>query len=256
MDKFFGGTYGTYEDKVSQARPFSKCGACKRLTKLIERYNKLECETCKKSYDLPKNGSYKLVGERFCPLDGYQVLLYTSAATQAAKYFICPKCYNDSPFPDISNHISCNLCPEAKCQYSVPNNELKECDKCSNGTLIIDQHNNTKVTISCNYCTNHYLVVENITTAQRSKESCENCEAYLFKEINFKAQPQGFTATNYKNVCAFCHPEISKMIKYRGPNLDPSKAHNSGFHGHRGGRGRGGRKRGRGRGRGRGGHKH
>ena len=67
MDQLFGGNFGTFEDAIcinsynflikyinkAKGRPYTKCGKCKRFMKLIEESNKLHCEQCKITFDLP-----------------------------------------------------------------------------------------------------------------------------------------------------------------------------------------------------------
>jgi hypothetical protein len=122
-----------------------------------------------------------LTGERQCPLDNFQIILFHSHSAQLATYYICPKCYNDSPFPNIAANLSCNLCTYESCQYSVPNNCVKTCPKCNKGLLLLDQNPSIKPSLSCNYCTNHIIIGENVSKTERQKAKCQTCQAHLFK---------------------------------------------------------------------------
>jgi len=68
--------------------------------KIIERAGKIICEKCDISLSIPTNGKFKLAGEKFCPLDGYQVMFFTSLHTPNVSFEVCPKCYTDSPILD------------------------------------------------------------------------------------------------------------------------------------------------------------
>lgn len=181
MDVIFGGSFGTVEENISKGRPLSKCGKCNRLLKYAERLNKLHCENCNLTLDLPAHGSIKLGGDRKCPLDNYGLVIYAATGTQAARYYLCPYCYNNSPFPDISATLSCNLCIQEDCPYSVPHHEIKDCEICKEGQLIIDILAGNKATATCNLCSSEILIAENAASVVRSDKECNSCGAYLFK---------------------------------------------------------------------------
>lgn len=63
MDIYFSKQFGTNETTLEQAKPFSKCGQCNKFMKLMNKHDKLFCETCKKEYPLPKNGAKKILGD-------------------------------------------------------------------------------------------------------------------------------------------------------------------------------------------------
>lgn len=121
------------------------------------------------------------MGMRICPIDNFQLVLFTSTTYQNSKYFVCPRCFNDSPFPEISSNLSCNLCPKIECEYSVPHNKLTNCKKCQKGVLILDQNPGVRPSLSCNYCTKHVIIGDDINTIHRSKKQCETCKTNLLK---------------------------------------------------------------------------
>lgn len=181
MDTIFGGSFGTVEENIAKGRPFSKCGKCNRLLKFADKFNKLHCEQCNVTYDLPTGGSFHLAGDRKCPLDNFGLLLYIIPGVQNARYFVCPHCYNNSPFPDISTTLTCNLCIQADCPYSVPHQEIKDCDICKEGQIVIDQQAGPKATATCNGCMAEILIADNTSSVVRSNKECDSCGAYLFK---------------------------------------------------------------------------
>jgi len=239
----FGGSFGTFEENLAQGKPFSKCGKCNRLMKLADKLNKLHCDVCKVTLDLPAGGSFKLAGDRKCPLDNFGLLLYVAVGVQNQRYFVCPHCYNNSPFPEVSSNLSCNLCIQEDCPYSVPNNELKDCDTCKEGALVIDQQAGAKVTATCNACTCEVLISDNAVSVVRDKKECGTCGSYLFKAITLKGQTQGFSQQKYENICIFCHKEFKEISKPKViANPNPRRG---GFRGRRGRGGRRGRRGGR-----------
>jgi len=179
MDDVFSGVFGTFQDALSQAVPYSTCGQCQQNLLFVEKFNKLQCENCKFTLSLPMTGSLTMAGDNFCPLDGFQLLLFTSF-NKITSFLICPMCSNKSPYPDISGRLTCNLCPQEECPYSSVNNNMGTCNACNQGLLVLDQMIENNLTASCNSCSNKLLLVENLHQFQRSTNKCDQCSAYLF----------------------------------------------------------------------------
>lgn len=181
MDVIFGGSFETVEESIAHGKPFTKCGKCNRIMKFAEKFHKLHCEKCNVTLELPSGGTFKLAGDRKCPLDGFGLLIYQIIGAKAARYYVCPHCYNNSPFPEISTHLTCNLCIQADCQYSVANNEIRDCDNCEDGVLVLDQQASAKATATCNSCGIEIKIADNVAAVVRDKKECEKCGSYLFK---------------------------------------------------------------------------
>jgi DNA topoisomerase III len=59
-------------------RPFSRCGKCLRIMKLIEATpQRLFCPVCNVTYALPQGGLIKHLQGAECPLDGFQLVRFT-----------------------------------------------------------------------------------------------------------------------------------------------------------------------------------
>lgn len=59
-------------------KPISKCGKCRRYMKYISaRPQRLYCPTCEDVYSLPQGGSVKQYKGLECPLDGFELLLFS-----------------------------------------------------------------------------------------------------------------------------------------------------------------------------------
>ncbi|EGR34411.1 hypothetical protein IMG5_012580, partial [Ichthyophthirius multifiliis] len=145
----FSSYYKNVEDQLVQAKPFSKCGQCKRFMKIIEKAGKFFCEQCQINLIVPTGGKYKIVGEKYCPYDGYQVVFFTSANPPNVSFDLCPKCYTQSPLID-SDQVTCSICTNEQCQYSTNNRkELYEnvcffCDEELSKELKITQYTEKK----------------------------------------------------------------------------------------------------------------
>eukprot|EP00607_Mallomonas_marina_P006656 CAMPEP_0182435572 /NCGR_PEP_ID=MMETSP1167-20130531/76539_1 /TAXON_ID=2988 /ORGANISM="Mallomonas Sp, Strain CCMP3275" /LENGTH=790 /DNA_ID=CAMNT_0024626779 /DNA_START=237 /DNA_END=2606 /DNA_ORIENTATION=+ len=84
-----------------------KCGKCSRYMRFIPlKPQRLYCPTCEETYNLPQNGTIKLYKELRCPLDNFELVLYSlgnSATAQGKSYALCPNCYNHPPSFDIED---------------------------------------------------------------------------------------------------------------------------------------------------------
>ena len=145
-----------------------------------DKFNKLHCGTCNFSLSLPQKGTKTIAEDQFCPLDNFQLVLFT-AENKVTSYTLCPQCSNRSPFPEITTRLTCNVCPEAECAYSSVNNEFASCNACNAGLLIINRQVDNRLTASCNNCKNKIVIAEDIGQFQRSSNRCEQCSTYLFE---------------------------------------------------------------------------
>ena len=58
-----------------------RCGKCRRYMKLVSaKPSRLHCSSCDETYSLPQNGSIKLYKEIKCPLDDFELVLWTTGA--------------------------------------------------------------------------------------------------------------------------------------------------------------------------------
>jgi DNA topoisomerase-3 len=58
------------------------------------------CQNCEETYSLPQNGTIKLYKELKCPLDNFELVLFSlgnTATAQGKSYPLCPYCYNHPP---------------------------------------------------------------------------------------------------------------------------------------------------------------
>lgn len=98
MDSLFEATF----DPLAQSgKNLSKCGKCMRYMRYIPlKPQRLYCVTCEQTYSLPQNGTIKLYKETKCPLDGFELVLYSlgnSEKAQGKSFPLCPYCYNFPP---------------------------------------------------------------------------------------------------------------------------------------------------------------
>lgn len=103
MDSLFEASFSPL---AATGKPLSKCGKCRRYLKFIPlKPQRLYCPTCEETYALPQNGTIKLYKELKCPLDNFDLLVYSLGNTEKAQgksFTLCPYCYNYPPsFEDV-----------------------------------------------------------------------------------------------------------------------------------------------------------
>jgi DNA topoisomerase III len=147
MDSLFEDSFSSLS---AMGKPMSRCGKCRRYMKLVQcKPQRLYCETCKDTYNLPQNGQIKLYRELKCPLDDFELLV--NAVNKNRNYPFCPYCFNNPPFPDMNKQAAtCIDCSHPTCPHSFVQNGLSQCFECSNGLLLLDSTTPPKFRVICN----------------------------------------------------------------------------------------------------------
>ncbi len=82
---------------------------------------RLFCSECNVTYNLPSNGTIKLYKELKCPLDGFDLLLFSLGNSEkfvGTTYPLCPFCYNNPPFEELTR-MGCNQCLHPSCRFGL-----------------------------------------------------------------------------------------------------------------------------------------
>lgn len=219
--------------KLSESgKPFSKCGKCRRYMKLVEaRPVRLFCATCNETFAVPQGGNIKLYQELKCPLDEFELLLWTRQGAFKS-YSFCPNCYSNPTLENMSKNSGCNQCTHPTCKHSVVNLGVGPCTGCQDGRLILEPFNAPKWILSCNKCTDRYSLCKGAQSVKVKDEPCKCGRKNL--DVSFKDK-------ELLTGCIACTTELSNLVKFVAQD---NKSNRGGGRG-RGGGGRGG-KRGRG----------
>lgn len=150
MDTLFDATFCTLE---AIGKPLSRCGHCTHYMKHItSKPPRLHCAHCDETYNLPTMGAIKLFKELVCPLDGFELLLFTQGAA-GKSYTLCPYCYNHPPFEDFNGkNMGCNACLHPTCKHSMTVTNVCRCPECENGVLCVDPNSYPIWRMCCNAC--------------------------------------------------------------------------------------------------------
>ncbi|KAI9314572.1 DNA topoisomerase [Dichotomocladium elegans] len=213
MDELFEATFSAL---AATGKPMSKCGKCKRYMKYIAlKPNRLHCATCDETYALPLNGNIKLYRELKCPLDDFELVLYTTGS-KGTGYPICPYCYNHPPFENIKKGMGCNHCLHPTCAHSMVRNAICPCpesERAENpcpGRLVLDATSAPRWKLSCNECNIVSTFVDTIKhVAIVANELCDCGTVILkaeFRENQSKAPVSG---------CIMCDDEMDELLSTR-----------------------------------------
>ncbi len=146
MDSLFEDSFSPL---TSMGKPMSRCGKCRRFMKLVQcKPQRLYCENCKDTYNLPQNGLIKLYRELKCPLDDFELLI--NAINKNVNHPFCPYCYNNPPFPEMKKTDGCFECSHPTCPHSFIATGISQCFECNVGVLLLDSTTPPKYRINCN----------------------------------------------------------------------------------------------------------
>ncbi|KER22031.1 hypothetical protein T265_09785 [Opisthorchis viverrini] len=147
MDQLFEVSFSSLAES---GRPLSRCGKCHRYLKMIDsRPQRLHCPICNETYTVPQNGTIRLYKEVRCPLDDFELLLW-SQGTKGKNIVFCPYCFSHPPFPNMPKGSGCHLCLHPTCPQSMESRAVDACPECPNGLLVLDDSTAPKYRFNCN----------------------------------------------------------------------------------------------------------
>uniref|UniRef100_A0AAR2M594 DNA topoisomerase n=1 Tax=Pygocentrus nattereri TaxID=42514 RepID=A0AAR2M594_PYGNA len=224
---------------AATGKPHSRCGKCHRFMKYIQaKPSRLHCSHCDETYSLPQNGAIKLYKELKCPLDEFELVLWTSGS-RGKSYPLCPYCFSNPPFRDMKKGMGCNECTHPSCPHSLNSLGIGQCVECETGVLVFDPNSGPKWRMACNKCNVVVHFFEQAYKVQVSQDSCESCEASLVMVDFHKARSPLAEGETQHTGCVFCDTVFQDLVELKHATMRHPM--------HRGG----GARRGRGRGRGR-----
>nr|XP_023502582.1 DNA topoisomerase 3-beta-1 isoform X3 [Equus caballus] len=230
----------SFSPLAATGKPLSRCGKCHRFMKYIQaKPSRLHCSHCDETYTLPQNGTIKLYKELRCPLDDFELVLWSSGS-RGKSYPLCPYCSNHPPFRDMKKGMGCNECTHPTCQHSLSMLGIGQCVECESGVLVLDPTSGPKWKVACNKCNVVAHCFENAHRVRVSADTCSACEAALLDvDFNKAKSPLPGDETQHTG-CVFCDPIFQELVELKhAASCHPM---------HRGGPGR---RQGRGRARGR-----
>ncbi|XP_074897693.1 DNA topoisomerase 3-beta-1 isoform X2 [Buteo buteo] len=230
----------SFSPLAATGKPLSRCGKCHRFMKYIQaKPSRLHCSHCDDTYSLPQNGTIKLYKELRCPLDDFELVLWSSGS-RGKSYPLCPYCYNHPPFRDMKKGMGCNECTHPTCQHSLSMLGIGQCVECENGVLVLDSTSGPKWKMACNKCNVIVHFFENAHKVRVSLETCDLCDAALVDvDFNKAKSPLPGDETQHSG-CIFCDPVFQDLVELKHAAMRHPM--------HRGGQGK---RQGRGRGKGR-----
>uniref|UniRef100_A0A8C6XNW6 DNA topoisomerase n=1 Tax=Naja naja TaxID=35670 RepID=A0A8C6XNW6_NAJNA len=229
----------SFSPLAATGKPLSRCGKCHRFMKYIQaKPSRLHCSHCDETYSLPQNGTIKLYKELRCPLDDFELVLWSSGS-RGKSYPLCPYCYNNPPFRDMKKGMGCNECTHPNCQHSLNLLGIGQCVECESGVLVLDPISGPKWKMACNKCNVVVHFFENAHKVRVSAETCDTCDAALVDvDFNKAKSPLPGGETQHAG-CVFCDPVFQDLVELKHAAMKHPM--HRGGQGKRQGRGRGGK---------------
>ncbi|XP_065181209.1 DNA topoisomerase 3-beta-1-like [Sycon ciliatum] len=214
MDQLFEVTFSKLAES---GRPLSRCGKCMRYMKYISaKPQRLYCAQCDETHALPPNGSIKLNKEIKCPLDNFELVLW-SAGGRGKTYSLCPYCYSHPPFPGMKRASSCIQCYHPTCALALPKLAVAACDECEDGSLVIDPNSGPKWKMFCNTVACNvllHLCADAFSVTVCEDALCEVCDAKLLSvQFHKDKTPLGDGETK-RVACMFCDALLSSLVRW------------------------------------------
>ncbi|KAL6970893.1 hypothetical protein U1Q18_030573 [Sarracenia purpurea var. burkii] len=249
MDALFEAQFSPLSDS---GRLLSKCGKCLRYMKFISTQpSRLYCGTCEEVYYVPQKGTIKLYKELACPLDNFELLMFSLPGPEGKTFPFCPYCYNSPPFEGIDTlfgaskaggsanlgkgaGMPCFLCPHPTCQHSLIAQGVCACPEC-NGTLVLDPVSAPKWRLYCNMCNCLVFLPEGAHRISTTKDRCPECDSTVIEvDFNKKTTPLMDGATLHVG-CILCDELLHSLVE-----MKHGKSKRMGGRGRMRGKGRGG----------------
>ncbi|KAL0368667.1 UNVERIFIED_CONTAM: DNA topoisomerase 3-beta [Sesamum calycinum] len=195
MDALFEAEFSPLSDS---GRVLSKCGKCLRYMKHIPTQpSRLYCGTCEEIYYTPPKGTIKLYKELTCPLDNFELLIFSMPGPEGKSFPFCPYCYNNPPFEGIDNlfgaskssgsvklgkgaGMPCFLCPHPTCQHSMISQGVCACPECD-GTLVLDPVSAPRWRLYCNMCNCLVSLPEGAHRISTTRDHCPECDSTIIE---------------------------------------------------------------------------
>jgi len=245
MDELFEASFSPIS-KTAGSKLRTKCGKCKRYMIYIPlKPTRLHCPTCEETYSLPQNGTIKLYSEITCPLDNFELVLFSLGSGQKC-FPLCPYCFNYPSLDGMKKGLGCNQCTHPTCSHSVIRYGITECPECEEGVLVLDPTSGPKWKADCNLCRYQVKFLEKIYKILPTDRHCDECGTALL-EFNFNKLDSPLQGENTLFTgCIRCEALLYNMIeggfsRIKHPMFSRGR-------GRRRGRGRGRGRRGRSRG--------
>ena len=237
MDELFEVSFSKLAET---GRPMSRCGKCRRYMKYISaKPQRLYCPQCEETYSLPPNGNIKLNKEIKCPLDDFELVLW-SAGGRGKTYSLCPFCYTHPPFPGMRRGSACMQCTHPRCPQALAQLAVAACEECEDGSLVLDPSSGPKWKMFCNMAACNVLIhlCEDAFKLTVSEIPCESCDAMTLKVEFHKAKTPLEDGETHHVGCMFCDPVLQPLVRFQhAVSKHPMHRRH-----HGGGRGRGRRR--------------
>ncbi|RNA45016.1 DNA topoisomerase 3-beta-1 [Brachionus plicatilis] len=211
MDSLFEDSFSSLS---ATGKPMSRCGKCRRFMKLVlSKPQRLYCEYCKDTYNLPQNGTIKLYRELKCPLDDFELLI--NSINKNLNHPFCPYCFNNPPFDDMKKGDGCINCSHPTCAHGFTSNALSKCFECQTGLMLFDGTTPPKFRVICNnkLCRLIIILPDTIIKADVSDDLCDQCDTPMLQIVYHKDKTPLQNGQTSVIACLFCDNNLKVSIE-------------------------------------------
>lgn len=192
----------------------------------------------------------QLYKELSCPLDNFELLIFSMPGPEGKSFPLCPYCYNSPPFEGVDTlfgavksgtsgklgkgaGMPCFLCPHPTCRHSVIAQGVCACPECS-GTLVLDPVSAPKWRLNCNMCNCLVFLPQGAHRISTTPDRCPDCDTTIIEvDFNKKTTPLEDGATLYVG-CILCDELLHSLVEVKHGKSFSRRMRGRGF-----GRGRG-----------------
>ncbi|KXZ51648.1 hypothetical protein GPECTOR_11g102 [Gonium pectorale] len=150
----------------------------------------LYCNTCEEVLALPQGGTIKLYKSLVCPLDGYELLLFSLSGHDGKTFPLCPFCLRGR------SRCACGHRPDSRPSGGARGRGGRGGQqgrhallhlappqpRCQGGTVVLDPVSAPKWRLDCNRCNFLIYLPANLHSAKVTKDMCKALYADNFEE--------------------------------------------------------------------------
>ncbi|KAF6259333.1 DNA topoisomerase [Scenedesmus sp. NREL 46B-D3] len=113
-----------------------------------------------------------------CPLDGFELVLFSLSGSDGKTYPLCPLCYNYPPFEGVVKAeqgstklgMPCTSCLHPTCKNSPAQQGVLACPECAVGLLVLDPVSAPRWRLDCSRCSFLIYLPKELHAAKVAKE--------------------------------------------------------------------------------------
>lgn len=161
----------------------------------------------------------QLYEELSCPLDGFELVVFSMPGPEGKSFPLCPYCYNSPPFEGVSvlagkggaAGMPCSSCPHPTCRHSLITQGVCACPECD-GTLMLDPLSSPSWKLFCNACSCLVMLPQGAHRISTTDDRCTYCDSMILEvDFNKNTTPLEDGATLHRG-CILCDQLLHSLV--------------------------------------------